>query len=169
MIIDLITLEKPPHSFEHTLAPDEIDLESEPVNLKSNVRIEAAITMQITQTDIEGKIFSAVELDCTRCLQKIEQMLDFPFEAVFVTEENYTRAEAELNAQDLDVSIFDGAKIDLSGLVREQIILNLPAQIFCSENCKGLCQKCGVNRNLINCNCEEKEIDPRWAALKNLK
>ena len=170
MIIDLITLEKFPHTFNFTLAPGEIDLESEAVKLKDNVRIEGTLTNHIAQTDIEGKISAAVELDCTRCLQKIERTLQFPFEAAFVTEENYTEAkEAELSAQDLDVSIFDGTRIDLSELAREQIILNLPAQIFCSEDCKGLCAKCGANRNLIDCNCEEKEIDPRWAALKNLK
>jgi uncharacterized protein len=57
----------------------------------------------------------------------------------------------------------------LTELVREQILLAVPEQVFCREDCKGLCLKCSANRNLIDCNCEEKEIDPRWAALKNLK
>jgi uncharacterized protein len=70
---------------------------------------------------------------------------------------------------DLDVSIYDGEKIDLTDLVREQILLDLPTQILCQEDCKGLCQKCGANLNEVNCNCEENEIDPRWSALKNLK
>ena len=69
----------------------------------------------------------------------------------------------------MDVSVIEGFEIDLTELVREQILLNLPEQVFCREDCKGLCEKCGANRNLINCNCEEKEIDPRWSALKNLK
>jgi uncharacterized protein len=68
----------------------------------------------------------------------------------------------------LDVAVYEGDKIDLGELVREQIILNQPEQVFCREDCKGLCEKCGANRNLIDCKCEEKEIDPRWAALKNL-
>ncbi len=170
MIIDLITLEKSPHPFNFTPAPGEIDLESEAVKLKDDVRLEGMLTNHIAQTDIEGKISAAVEFDCTRCLQNIERDLEFPFEAAFVTEENYTEAkEAELNAADLDVSIFDGTRIDLTELVREQIILNLPAQIFCIEDCKGLCAKCGANRNLIDCNCEEKEIDPRWQSLRELK
>ena len=170
MIIDLIKLEKSPYSFNFTLSPDEIDLESESVNLKDDVSIEGTLSKRIAQVDIEGKIRVEGELECTRCLQKTGQKLDFPFAAAFVTEENYTEAkEAELKAGDLDVSIFDGARIDLSELVREQIILNLPEQIFCREDCKGLCQKCGANRNLIDCNCEEKEIDPRWQSLRELK
>jgi uncharacterized protein len=46
--------------------------------------------------------------------------------------------------------------------------LNLPEQVFCREDCRGLCAKCGANRNATDCGCEEKEIDPRWAGLKNL-
>ena len=90
--------------------------------------------------------------------------------AAFVTEENYTsEKEAEVRNDDLNVSIYDGEKIDLTDLVREQILLDLPTQILCREDCKGLCQKCGANLNEVNCNCAENETDPRWSALKNLK
>jgi uncharacterized protein len=60
-------------------------------------------------------------------------------------------------------------ELDLTELAREQILLNLPSQVFCREDCQGLCQKCGANLNLIDCSCEESEVDPRWAALRNLK
>jgi uncharacterized protein len=70
---------------------------------------------------------------------------------------------------DLDVDAITSDELDLKEVVREQILLNLPEQEFCGEDCKGLCQKCGTNLNLIDCKCEETEIDPRWAALKNLK
>jgi uncharacterized protein len=69
----------------------------------------------------------------------------------------------------LEIAILESNNIDVAELVREQILLNLPEQVFCAEDCKGLCPQCGANRNLIDCKCEEKEIDPRWAALKNLK
>ena len=96
--------------------------------------------------------------------------MEISFKAVFVTPENYTKAkEAELGGEDLEVSVFDGNEIDLTELVREQILLNLPIQVFCQENCRGLCPKCGANQNLIDCKCKENEIDPRWASLKNLK
>jgi uncharacterized protein len=45
----------------------------------------------------------------------------------------------------------------------------LPEQAFCREDCRGLCEKCGANQNLIDCKCEEKEIDPRWQGLRELK
>src|SRR5215203_5553493 len=170
MIIDLITLESSPYEFDFEVAPEEIDLEGEDVKLKNAVRVKGKLTRHISQTDAEGVISAELELECTRCLKQIDKQFEIPFEAAFVTPENYTQAkEAEINAEDLDVSVLEGNEIDLTELVREQILLNLPEQVFCREDCKGLCDKCGANRNLINCNCLEEEIDPRWAALKNLK
>ena len=170
MVIDLITLEKSPFPFSHSFSPDEIDLDIETVRLKNAVEIEGELTKKIVQTDVKGKIFAEVETDCSRCLLAAELKLEISFEAAFVTVENYTEAkEAELKKDDLDVSIFSGDKIGLAELVREQILLNLPEQAFCREDCKGLCQKCGANQNLLDCNCEEKEVDPRWQGLRDFK
>lgn len=170
MKVDLSIIKGSPLVFDFLLQPGEIDLEDDAVKLKSDAQVAGTLTGRIAQTDVEGRIHAEVELECTRCLQPLERSLEFPFEAIFVTPENYTEEkETELRAQDLEVSVVEGNEIDLTELAREQILLNLPAQVFCSEDCKGLCQKCGANRNLVDCNCEEKEIDPRWAALKNLK
>ena len=170
MIIDLITLENSPYEFDFQLMPEEIDLDGEEAKLKTAADVSGKLTKHIAHTDVKGTIRTELELECTRCLQKIDKKFEIPFEAAFAAPENYTQAkEAELQADDLDVSILEGNEIDLTELVREQSLLNLPEQIFCREDCKGLCEKCGANRNLINCNCIEQEIDPRWAALKNLK
>jgi uncharacterized protein len=170
MIINLITLENSPYEFDFSISPEEIALEPDEGRLKNPARIVGKLTRHIAQIDVEGTISAELEIECTRCLKKIDKQFELPFEAAFVAPENYTQAkEAELNAEDLDVSILEGNEIDVSELVREQILLNLPEQVFCSEDCKGLCEKCGANRNLINCNCLENEVDPRWAALKNLK
>ncbi len=169
MIIDLIILGSSPYEFDFTLAPEEIDLDGEDAKLKRAARVAGKAVKHIAQTDVEGTISAELEIECTRCLQPIDREFEIPFKAAFVTPENYTQAkEAELNAEDLDVSIIEGNEIDLTELVREQILLNLPEQVFCKEDCKGLCEKCGANRNLINCKCEETEIDPRWKGLKDL-
>ncbi len=170
MIVDVALLKDAQISFDFLIAPNEIDLEGEAIKLKDVVKIEGELKRGIARTDVQGKIAAEIEVECNRCLQTAEISLEFPFDAVFVTAENYTQEkEAQLKADDLEVSVFEGDKLDLTELVREQILLNLPTQIFCREDCQGLCQKCGANLNLIDCNCEEKEIDPRWAVLKNLK
>lgn len=170
MIIELFSVKDSPHKFEFLLAPEEIELEQENVKLIENVKIIGELTKGIVRVDAEGTIRTKAEIECTRCIQPIEKEFEIPFKASFIAPEHFTEAkEAELNDEDLDVSVYEDDKIDLTELVREQIILNLPEQIFCKDDCKGLCAKCGGNRNLIDCKCEEKEIDPRWAALKNLK
>lgn len=170
MIVDLTTIKGAQASFDFTIPALDINLESESEKLIDTISVEGKVKKGIVQTDIEGRIKAAVELECGRCLTLVEKHLDFEFKSAFITAENYTQEkEAEVNAQDLEISIFEGDKINLNELVREQILINIPDRIFCREDCKGLCQKCGANRNLIDCNCEEKEIDPRWAALKNLK
>ena len=170
MIIDLITLPKSPFPFAFSFAPDEIDLDSENAKLKNTVETKGELTKGIVQTDVRGEIITNAEVECSRCLQPSELELKIRFEAAYVAAENYTEAkEAELREHDLDVSIFSGDKIEIKELVREQILLNLPEQVFCREDCKGLCEKCGANRNLIDCNCIEKQIDPRWQGLREIK
>ena len=170
MIIDLVTIKNSPYDFNASFSPEELNLESENAELNSSAAIEGKLSKRIMQADVEGEISADVNIECSRCLQLIEKSLKFPFNASYIAPENLTEAkEVELNESDLEVAPFDGQHIDVKELVREQILLNLPIQVFCSEDCKGLCPQCGANRNLIDCNCEEKEIDPRWAALKNLK
>jgi uncharacterized protein len=170
MIVDVTSLKDAQTSFDFQIAPEEIDLGGEALNLIDAVSVQGILKKGIAQTDVHGKISAKIEVECNRCLQAAEVNLEFPFDAVFVTLENYTQEkEAELRTDDLEVSVFEGDEIDLTELVREQILLNLPSQVLCREDCQGLCQKCGANLNLIDCNCEEEKIDPRWSALKKLK
>jgi uncharacterized protein len=68
-----------------------------------------------------------------------------------------------------DEEVFDGKVIDLEPIVREQLLLALPMNAVCREDCKGLCGQCGQNLNEKQCDCQEKFVDPRFAALKNIK
>jgi uncharacterized protein len=170
MIIDLFQISEPEREFDFEIAPEQINLDEESARLEKSVKVSGKLRKGIAQTDVEGEIKGEIEIDCTRCLESVKSSLDIRFQVAYVTEENYTQeTEAHLRAEDLDVAVFDGEKIDLSELVREQILLNLPTRVLCREDCQGLCAKCGANKNTVNCNCEENETDPRWAALKNLK
>lgn len=170
MIIDLIALKESPYKFEFSLSPEDIELESDEAKIKNVVEVSGELSKRIAQIDVEGEIVADLETECSRCLGVTIEKLKFPFSAGYVEPENYTKQkEAELNADDLQISILNDAKIDINELVREQILLNLPEQSFCRKDCRGLCQQCGANRNLIDCNCIENEIDPRWSALKKLK
>jgi uncharacterized protein len=58
--------------------------------------------------------------------------------------------------------------IEIDELVAEELLLAVPDQVLCDNNCKGLCPVCGVDRNSIDCECQTAEVDSRWAGLKQL-
>ena len=57
----------------------------------------------------------------------------------------------------------------LEDVLREQVLLSLPVRTLCKPDCKGLCPRCGANRNLQPCSCDEGPSDPRWEALAGLR
>ena len=79
-----------------------------------------------------------------------------------------SEAEHELVPEDLNLALFDGEAIDLDQLVREEILLATPAQVFCREDCQGLCPVCGSDKNIAECACEPQQVDARWEKLKDL-
>ena len=78
-------------------------------------------------------------------------------------------SEGSFDLQDTDEEVFDGKTIDLDPIVREQVLLALPMGVVCREDCQGLCAQCGQNLNEKKCGCEQRVIDPRLAALKDIK
>ncbi len=170
MIIELSRIEGSSKVFEFRVRPEDLDLDMPSVTIKGDIQARVEVARHAAQTDVSGVITGSSEIECTRCLKPVERPIDIRFDVSFVTEENYTDSkETEVRDAELEVAVFEGEILDLGELVREQILLDLPEQIFCREDCKGLCPKCGVDRNLIDCNCDDDEIDPRWAALRNLK
>jgi uncharacterized protein len=114
---------------------------------------------------------------CSRCVNPVRLDLDETLRVTFMPpgempsdDEAEPAAEdgVEVTEGDLDLFPFDGERIDLEPLFREQFVLAIPYAPLCAEDCKGLCPQCGIDRNTGTCSCE-KPIDPRLAALKGLK
>jgi len=60
----------------------------------------------------------------------------------------------EVGGAETEVGFYDGDGLELSEVLREQILLSLPMQRVCGEGCKGICPVCGQNRNLVECLCQ---------------
>lgn len=170
MIIEVTEIEGASRPFDLTIEPDDIALEHSNFRLTEPIRMAGEATRRAAQIEIKGDIAGAAEVDCTRCLQAIKRPLEVNFDIGFVEAENFTsEKDHEVQVDDLDTDILDSNSIDLKDIAREQILLNMPEQIFCRPDCRGLCPQCGADRNLIDCKCDETETDPRWDALKNLR
>lgn len=131
------------------------------------------------RVDAHGQ--AELTVPCRRCLSPVALDLPVDFELMLVPREEYAgdeRGEKEENKGwvagsfgpgDAEEDVYTGKVIDLDPLVREQLVLALPAYPLCREDCKGLCLVCGTNLNERECGCDRRVPDPRWAGLKNLK
>jgi uncharacterized protein len=169
MRIVLAALEGGKGSFTHSYAPGELVLQDDRIRLLAAPIVSGEIRLKERRVHLKGRVAARLQLECDRCLKPVEFPVDSEFKLEYVTPEAYeTQQAVELNAQDLDLSIFDGEAIDIDELVTAELLLAVPDHVLCSENCKGICPGCGVDRNSVGCECQTAEIDPRWAGLKQL-
>ena len=167
MRIELDKLEQTGNQFAHVYRPEEIVLDEEHVRLTEPPEVSGRVQRSGQQVRLRGKLSARAEVDCDRCLKTVAIHVETEFDVTYVPTEEYTATEAaELQEEDLSLSVFDGETIDLDELVREQVLLALPLRALCSEECKGLCPTCGADRNIDSCDCHSTEIDSRWAGLK---
>ena len=127
----------------------------DPVLAEGTVRNTAGVLM------MKGTIRTRLYGICDRCANEFERDVEFPIDVVLVTE--------LANEENEDEWVFplEGDSADLEDIVRTVFVLNLDSKLLCREDCKGLCCRCGKNLNDGPCNCQ-KELDPRFAALKQL-
>lgn len=117
-------------------------------------------------------------IPCSRCLTPFSLPLEVEFEEEFVEGTPGTTASDDRDDEDEDegldrqrpVTYYTGDEIDLSDSLRENVLLELPMQPICSDDCRGLCPTCGTNLNGDACKCgaAQTEVDSRFAALKDL-
>lgn len=117
---------------------------------------------------VEAKLSGEAILECSRCLGVFRMPVSLSFDEEFV--EGEPREETEEEAEDQrTISFFEGDEIDLTDALRDNVLLELPMKPLCSEECKGLCPKCGQNLNEGVCSCQETiSVDPRLAKLQDL-
>ena len=128
---------------------------SEPVMAEGTVRNTAGVLV------MTGHITTCIHGTCDRCANPFDRDVHLPIDVVLVTE--------MANEENEDEWVFplEGDSADLDDIVRTVFVLNLDSKLLCKEVCKGLCHRCGKNLNDGPCNCQ-KELDPRFAALKQL-
>lgn len=119
---------------------------------------------------LAGRVSGEVGLACSRCLEPFALPIESDFDLRYVPRtENVGEGETEVEEDDLATAFYDDEQIDLAHLIMEQFQLALPMKPLHSEDCKGLCPRCGTNLNTGSCDCNVTWEDPRLAALKALR
>jgi len=169
MRIELENLEGGKGDFAHVYQPEELNPVDERVQLTEPAAVTGKVRLSGNEVFVNGHVETRAQVECDRCLKPVELPVSADFALEYITGDEYaSSAVAELTEAEMSVSVFDGHAIDVDEVVKEQILLAVPTRMLCRENCKGICPECGKDLNTGECNCAKDDIDPRWAALKNL-
>ncbi len=169
MKIDLSKIGDEPKTFAETITLAEETLDPNLAAGPMKVRLEGNVRSAGEHYLVGGRIGAEGKLSCGRCLEPVDWQMESTFDIeVALAQTAPLDPEIALDEADLDVVFLEEAQLDMERLAVEQIELELPIRVLCSEECAGLCPRCGANRNVEGaCRCEP-EADPRWAALKDL-
>jgi uncharacterized protein len=129
--------------------------EGEPVEI--DLRLEAVLEGVL----VTGSAGADLSGECARCLEPISDAIEVTFQELFVYDDDQDLSSDE----DDEVSKLEGDLLDLEPLLRDAVVLALPFQPLCRDDCPGLCTECGARLADDPDHAHEAAIDPRWASL----
>jgi uncharacterized protein len=171
-------LEREPIEFDLQLPPGAVELgeEAEQVgNLSTSGSAEVLHEHRgpkeiVADIRLRGNFSGNFQVPCARCVEPVEIPLAAEFDLIFrpaVADSDPT--ERSITAPETEIGYYLKDSLSLEDVLREQVLLSLPVRTLCKPDCKGLCPRCGANRNSQTCTCEEGPKDPRWQALSGLR
>lgn len=125
--------------------------------LSGSLHVEGRAENHAGYLQLNGDVRLEGVFRCGRCCREFPRTLSFPM--------RYQLAESLAGEDTEEFLLLTDGQLDLSDVVRSQLLLELPYRFLCREDCKGLCPKCGCDWNVATCDCDLRERDPRWAVL----
>jgi uncharacterized protein len=171
-------LEKEPIEFDLQLEPGSIDFGIEATQdgpLSASGRAEVIHEHRgpkdiIADIRLRGQYSGEFQLPCARCVEPVDVPLAGDYDLIFrPVGADSDAPERSITAPETEIGYYQKDSLLLEDVLREQVLLSLPVRTLCKPDCKGLCPRCGKNRNLEACTCEEGPADPRWEALAGLR
>ena len=177
MLITLQQLEKEPVLFDESVKPGEIDFGPEveqmgPMTTRGRADLieEHHGPRQIVpDIRVRAAYDGHFAVPCARCLEPVEHTIRGEFDLIFrPLGVDGGGSEHSITVSETEIGYYQNDGLLLEDVLREQVLLSLPAKTLCREDCKGLCPRCGRNLNTETCTCVTAPADPRWSALSDL-
>ncbi len=178
MLLSVEVLEDHEIDFREEFAPEVVDLGPD-VRQRGMLRssghadlIEEQLGRKAKLDDIHvaGELSTTLELLCARCLEPVIRDVQRSFDLLYrPLGSDAGHEELSVTQAEADIGYYTGDGVLLEDILREQVLLAVPLKVVCSEECKGLCPRCGKNLNQGGCGCPEPKADERWSALEGLK
>ena len=171
-------LEREPIEFDLELPPGAVDFGEEAEQdgpLATSGRAEVIHEHRgpkdiVADIRLRGQFAGKVRVPCARCVEPVQIPLAAQFDLIFRPAGVDSDApERSITAPETEIGYYQKNSLALEDVLREQVLLALPVRTLCKPDCKGLCPRCGANRNLQPCTCEQGPSDPRWEALSGLR
>ena len=159
--------------FDETFQPGQIEFASE--NLEQVTPLHAVGSAELLKDTggnvrVQGGYTVEFTAPCDRCLVSARHPLDAGFDLFYRPASTIARdEEIEIDEGEAEIGFYEDGGLELEDILREQVLLALPMQRVCSEDCKGICPHCGKNRNQSACDCAIHTGDDRWGALRKLE
>ncbi len=121
---------------------------------------------------VTGSATVGLDGECVRCLEPISDEVEVGFQELFVYHDQRSHRggdETPADPEDDETSRLEGDLLDLEPLLRDAVVLALPFQPLCEDDCPGLCTECGARLADDPGHAHEAAIDPRWAGLQQLQ
>ena len=148
----------------------EVDFELLPfeingASIDSNVKVLGDIVDTAGYMRLSLSVSFDYSGECARCLTPVNGRYETEFVRTVVSEGTLSEEQLE---EDIDeYVVLENGVMDIDEQLREELILDFPMRLLCSEDCPGLCPKCGKPRREGDCGCDLTERDPRWDVLRN--
>ncbi|MBO0845073.1 MAG: DUF177 domain-containing protein [Nocardioides sp.] len=144
-------------------APADLGIEVLAVPKGSPVELDLRLEAVMEGVLVTGTARAGLEGECARCLEPISDEIEVRFQELFVYDDQDVDPDEEL-----EVSMLQDDLVDLEPLLREAVVLALPFQPLCQDDCPGLCPECGARLADDPDHAHDAPVDPRWSALAAL-
>jgi uncharacterized protein len=144
-------------------APADLGIEVLSVPEGSQVDLDLRLEAVMEGVLVTGTARAVLEGECARCLEPISDEIEVRFQELFVYDDLDVDPDEEL-----EVSTLRHDLVDLEPLLRDAVVLALPFQPLCQDDCPGLCPECGARLADDPDHGHDEPVDPRWAALSAL-
>ena len=163
--IDLHSLESEPREWQREVPGDEGPWSDTELGFAEPVEVDLRVGLTGERgVHVRGALRAPLVLTCRRCLSDFQRDLTVSLDLLYDP-----GVEKEGEKDQVYALEAEAADLDLGPALREQLLLAVPPYPVCREDCRGLCPKCGIDRNEESCDCTLREPDPRWDALRDLK
>jgi uncharacterized protein len=127
----------------------------------AEVTVDAEVESVVEGLLVSGQVSVMAKLECARCLRVVDRELLVDVQELFALDPR--------EATDDGYAVLPDDRVPLDAMARDAIVLAFPAAPLCRPDCAGLCPQCGADRNTTDCGHQQRAIDPRWAALADLR